>query len=202
MTKKSRPIDIEAEQQERPGQPIGVRIAQHEGQGERPVKGKICRNVEVTTKIRLAAHPCHGPIQPVCKSAGQKDKRDQKPRPAKRQQRRAERTHRCTATDGREEVEPKGERVERECREDVAEQRVERVPGRVGDGEESRRKNELARVATGEATLGRGAIERGGGETDEVSEVPSSDDLRPRSPNLGPAGDGDSFRLEEPLVGL
>ena len=42
----------------------------------------------------------------------------------------------------------------------------------------------------------------GGGDGDDVSDVPSSDDLLPLSPNLGPAGDGDSFRLVDPLVGL
>jgi hypothetical protein len=33
----------------------------------------------------------------------------------------------------------------------------------------------------------------GGGDSDDVSDVPSSEERLPRSVNLGPAGDGDSF---------
>ena len=42
----------------------------------------------------------------------------------------------------------------------------------------------------------------GGGEIEDVSEVPSSDDLLPRSPIYRGPGEGDSFLLEEPFIGL
>jgi len=42
----------------------------------------------------------------------------------------------------------------------------------------------------------------GGGDSEDESDVPSSEDLRPLSPNLCPAGEGDSFLDDVPLLGL
>jgi len=65
VAQKARAVEIERRDEKGPSKTIGRWVHHDKGKGDRPVKQKISRDIEISTEIRLLCRPRDRPIQSI-----------------------------------------------------------------------------------------------------------------------------------------